>query len=182
MRGGALLNPEKNLIRKAKQGDKSALDELLGLYYAEIYKYCCWHTKSPEEAEDATQETFYKAVRFMGAYKNTGTFKAYLYKIALNICIDRNRKKTNSEVSVGDIADTELSYIERGYDNIESEIDLGKLLEPLTEKQREMVILKYSENLTLKEIAAVTGSNLRTCQSNLRKALKNIEKNMRGGF
>ena len=56
------MTREKAVIKKAKQGDLSALDELIRLYYSEIFKYCCWHTKTPEQAEDATQDTFYKAM------------------------------------------------------------------------------------------------------------------------
>ena len=172
------MTREKAVIKKAKQGDLSALDELIRLYYSEIFKYCCWHTKTPEQAEDATQDTFYKAIRFINAYKNNGTFRAFLYKIALNTCIDLSRKKSKYETNSLDSTANEITYSEIRYENIESDIDFNLLLSKLTDKQRELIILRYEHDLTLKEIAEITGSNLRTCQSNLRKALKQIEKNL----
>ena len=44
------------------------LDELVSMYYPEIYRYCCWHTSNQANAEDAVQETFLKAVRYMDRY------------------------------------------------------------------------------------------------------------------
>ena len=172
------MTREKAAIRKAKQGDISALDELIRIYYSEIFKYCCWHTETPEQAEDATQDTFYKAIRFINAYKNNGTFRAFLYKIALNTCIDINRKKSHYQISSLNATSNEISYSEIRYENIESDIDFNLLLCNLTDRQRELIILRYAHNLTLKEIAAITCSNLRTCQSNIRKALKQVEKNL----
>ena len=172
------MTREKAAIKKAKQGDLSALDELIRLYYPEIYKYCCWHTRTPEQAEDATQDTFYKAIRFINAYENNGSFRAFLYKIALNTCIDLSRKKSQYETSSLDGTDNGITYYEIRYENIESDIDFNLLLAKLTDKQRELIILRYEHNLTLKEIAEITGSNLRTCQSNLRKALKQVKKNL----
>ena len=88
------MNQEQRHIKAAKEGDLSALNDLIRSYYLEIYKYCFWHIKNKEQAEDITQETFYKAIRFLNAYKNIGTFRAFLYKIALNTCIDYQKKKT----------------------------------------------------------------------------------------
>ena len=87
------MNQEQRQIKAAKEGDLSALNDLIQSYYLEIYKYCFWHIKNKEQAEDITQETFYKAIRFLNAYKNNGTFRAFLYKIALNTCIDHQKKK-----------------------------------------------------------------------------------------
>lgn len=172
------MTRENKLIKLAKQGNPSALDELIRLYYPRIYKYCCFHTKTIEQAEDATQETFYKAVKFLPSYKNVGTFQAFLYKIALNVCIDYGRAKHQSELSINEAGDPDLAFYDSNFENIESNVDFARLLETLTPKQRELVILRFGQNLTLKEVAAVTDSNLRTCQSNLRKALKQIKKNM----
>lgn len=169
------MTREKAIIRKAKQGDISALDELIRLYYSDIFKYCCWHTSSIEQAEDATQDTFYKAIRFINAYKNNGTFRAFLYKIALNTCIDLSRKNSLHDTHSLDNTNDEITITEIRYENIESDIDFALMLSSLTDKQRELVILRYAHDLTIKEIAEITGSNLRTCQSNIRKALKQLK-------
>ncbi|MBR1701349.1 MAG: RNA polymerase sigma factor [Lachnospiraceae bacterium] len=166
------MTRENRLFRKFRQGDLSAMDELVRMYYPEIQKYCVWHTQSKEQAEDATQETFLKALRFMDAYQHNGTFRAFLYKIALNTCIDFSRKKREiPQVEDG----SEPIYEEKGFLHVEAEIDFQRQLEFLTDKQRELILLRYAQNLTLREVAEVTGSNLRTVQSNLRRALKQIK-------
>ena len=89
------MNQEQRQIKAAKEGDLSALNDLIQSYYIEIYKYCFWHIKNKEQAEDITQETFYKAIRFLNAYKNSGTFRAFLYclmRLQLHIFKNRCRK------------------------------------------------------------------------------------------
>ncbi|MEI3249082.1 MAG: RNA polymerase sigma factor [Faecalibacterium sp.] len=80
------------LLRKAQSGDTGALDTLITAYYPQILNYCRWHTADEQQAQDAAQETFLKAVRWLdscGGFQ--GTFRPFLYKIAKNICIDLNR-------------------------------------------------------------------------------------------
>ncbi len=175
------MKRERQLIKQAKNGDLSALDEIVRYYYPEIYKYCCWHTKTVEEAEDATQETFFKSLRFMNAYKNNGTFRAFLYKIALNTCIDISRKKNGNTNEYPNEDISEIEYEEVGYENIESDFDFEILLHDLTGKQKELIILRFAHNLSFREIAEITDSNLRTTQANIRKALKKIEKQLNDG-
>ncbi|MDD6069873.1 MAG: RNA polymerase sigma factor [Clostridiales bacterium] len=87
------MNREEKLCKEMKKGNRSAANELVEIYYAEIFRYCCWHTYSREQAEDATQETFLKFVRYIDAYKHRGMLRAFLYRIAKNTCVDLSRKK-----------------------------------------------------------------------------------------
>lgn len=166
------MDQEQRQIEAAQKGNLSALNDIVGSYYPEIYRYCFWHTKSREQAEDITQETFYKAIRFISAYKNNGSFRAFLYKIAHNTCIDYYKRKT--EALNGDV--TEPIYEENGFKDTEDSLDFEKMLIPLNDKQRELIILRFGQELTFKEMAEVTGSRLRTVQTEVRRALVKIEK------
>ena len=89
------------LLRKAQSGDTGALDTLITAYYPQILNYCRWHTADEQQAQDAAQETFLKAVRWLdscGGFQ--GAFRPFLYKIAKNICIDLNRTMKRTEVSL----------------------------------------------------------------------------------
>lgn len=89
------------LLRKAQSGDTGALDTLIAAYYPQILNYCRWHTADEQQAQDAAQETFLKAVRWLdscGGFQ--GAFRPFLYKIAKNICIDLNRTMERTEVSL----------------------------------------------------------------------------------
>ena len=76
------MTREDELILRIKQGEFNALDELITLYYPEILRYCLWHAPNRTLAEDATQETFLKVIRYSDRYVHKGKFKSFLYQIA----------------------------------------------------------------------------------------------------
>ena len=166
---------EDELFKKLNSGDSSALDKLIRIYYPDILRYCLWHTSDRQTAEDATQETFLKAVKHLDGYTHHGKFRGYLYKIAVNTCADswRQSKKQNPY-------ETE-EYIERGFAHVDSDVGMTQLLRTLSEAQREVVILRYVHELKIREIADILNEPLRTVQSRLRKALNTLEKNLAKG-
>lgn len=94
---------EEILIKKLQNGDASALDELISMYYQEILRYCIWHAPDRTQAEDAAQETFLKAVKYLGNFGFSGKFRAFLYKIAANTCIDMQKNKWNQYTALEDL-------------------------------------------------------------------------------
>lgn len=169
---------EDELFRKLNSGDSSALDELIRIYYPEILRYCLWHTSDRQTAEDATQETFLKAVRYMDAYTHQGKFRAYLYKIAVNTCADLWRQNQNQSQYILESSEDYEEYIEQGFTRVEADIGMKKMLDKLTDGQREIIILRYVHELKIREISDVLNQPLRTVQSRLRTALKSLEKNL----
>lgn len=167
------MSREEELIDQLNRGDRDCLDELIRLYYQEILRYCLWHTRDRFSAEDAAQETFLKAVRYLKQGVFRGNFKAFLYRIAGNICIDLWRKKGSEELA------EDITYSESGFDEAESGEDLARLVKSLTPELREIILLRFAQELTLREIAQVTGKPLRTVQSRLRSALKILKKEYR---
>ena len=112
------------LLRKAQSGDTGALDTLITAYYPQILNYCRWHTADEQQAQDAAQETFLKAVRWLdscGGFQ--GAFRPFLYKIAKNICIDLNRTMKRTEVSLESLPD-EPAYQESGFAAAEEKANL----------------------------------------------------------
>lgn len=164
---------ENELFKKLNNGDASALDELIRLYYPEILRYCSWHTVNRQVAEDAAQETFLKAVAHLDSYIHQGKFRAFLYKIAVNICVDLRRQSKAWPPFEGE------EYLEPGFAKAESDIDMKKLLDTLPDNQRQVVVLRYVHELKLREIAGILGEPLRTVQSRLRAALKSLKKILR---
>ena len=173
------MNREEKKYKEWKMGNRAAGDELVGMYYADIYRYCRWHTKNQQQAEDATQEVFLKFFRYVDKYRDRGALKAFLYRIAENTCRDYAKRKCNStEVSWMEDESREPSFEEVRFSEIESVQNFYVLIENLPEEQRELVILRYGQDLTMREISGITGLKLRTVQSRLRSALSKIEKEM----
>ncbi len=170
---------EDKLIKRIEQGDVTAADELIKAYYPEILKYCIWHVPNKTLAEDATQETFLKVIRYMDKYVHRGMFRAFLYKIASNTCIDMWRKQESiKELSEGmklGQMQMEMSYEESGFTEVQALLDLQRMIRILPEEQREIVILRFGHNLTIREIANILGIPFRTVQSRIRLALKKLK-------
>ena len=170
---------EDELIRQIKQGRRECLNELVELYYPVILRYCMWHMPDMESAQDATQETFLKLVRFIERYHHRGQFKSFLYKIAANTCIDIKRKRAVPEFSLESLPENYAAaevQSESGFRTAEDRLQLASALTCLDSTQQELVLLRYGQELSLKEISAVTGLPLRTVQTKLRRAVQKMNK------
>lgn len=171
------MTREDELIQKIGQGDLGAADELIAILYPEILRYCLWNTPDRFLAEDAAQETFLKAIRYFDRYTHRGKFKAFLYRIAANTCIDMQRKNCRADISLEESA-VDPAYAEPAFETVQSDVALRQLVGSLPESQREIVLLRFGQDLTMREIAEVLKLPLRTVQSRLRSALKKLKREM----
>lgn len=165
-------------LERITQGDSQALTALVEQLYPEILRYCLWHAPNPSLAEDAAQETFLKALRYFDKNAHKGRCKAFFYQIAANTCIDMKRKKSLAESSMEDM---EVPDPNSPLEQLQSELRFQELVWHLPKDARELVILRYGQDLTMREISQVTGLPLRTVQSRLRAALKKLKKQLEGG-
>lgn len=170
------MTREDKIFKQLESGDTDCLNELIKLYYQDILRYCRWHVPNRSLAEDATQETFLKAIKYFERYVHKGKFKSFLYKIAANTCVDMRRgKRAESEIP------KELTADENGFNKVEAELNFKVLIGKLPEETRELVILRYAFDLTIREVAEAAGLPMRTVQSRLRAALKQIKKDIQEG-
>lgn len=167
------LTHEDELIRQIQKGRQECLDELIELYYPAVLRYCMWHMPDTESAQDATQETFLKLVRFIGRYEHRGQFRAFLYRIAANTCTDLRRRLPPQEPFPEEPGQV-ICRPESGYQAAEDRQLLATAFAILQDDQRELILLRYGQELTLREIAAVTGKPLRTVQTKLSRAVKKM--------
>lgn len=139
------------LIYKMKKGDEKACAAFIRKYYPDILKYCLYHCRDMNDAEDLAQETFTRFFQKFSDYQHMGKAKNYLYTIAANLCRDFYRSRR--EVPLADLPELRT---EENQDQVEQnklllEWALGKLPEEL----RETVILYYFQGFTYKEIAKI---------------------------
>jgi len=182
------LNEEKliELVRLAKEGDKKAFEYLYNYYISPIFRFIYFRVKIREEAEDLTQSVFLKAWGGLVQFKQKEVpFSSWLYAIARNSIIDYWRKK--KEWKISDLAKNTLQDDRKSiYDLIEEEEKFKVIKEAmglLSDEQQEIIILKFIEGLSNKEIAGITGKkedSIRQLQFRAIKSLKEkIEKNER---
>ncbi|MCM1040183.1 MAG: RNA polymerase sigma factor [Ruminococcus sp.] len=167
------MTGEEELFKRMEKGDKSAVHELITMYYPEILRYCIWHAPDRYLAEDAAQETFYKAIRYFDRYVHKGKFKSFLYQIAANTCIDMKRKRYLTDVGYEQMTEKAV-YKESGFAEVDDNIWLRQMIAILPEDWQEIVFLRYEQELTLREIAQIMHLPLRTVQSRLRLAIKKL--------
>lgn len=159
---------------KIEQRDTAAITTMIERYYPEILRYCKWHAPGSEMAEDAAQEVFLKAVRFLGRVGFHGNFRAFLYQIARNTCLDMKKNRWNYVCCLDDIND-EPNDAGTFVDRVEVKRDIESALSGLDDMERELIQLRFGQDLKLREIAEILDLPLRTVQSKLRKALKQMK-------
>ncbi|NLW69980.1 MAG: RNA polymerase sigma factor [Eubacteriaceae bacterium] len=143
---------------------------LIERYYPEILRYCLRLTARTFMAQDAAQETFLKVVRFSDKITFNEKFRALLYKIAANTCIDMKRKRHLQDLPIEEALP--LPCEETGYDEVNSQDAFGKMISPLNDEARHLITLRFESDLSLRQISEITGMPLRTVQSKIRAALK----------
>ena len=145
-----------DLVAQAQNGDKDAFGKIYNEYYLKIYKYCQFNLRDKVLAQDLVQETFLKAWKSLNSYtdRKGGTFQAFLFKIARNLIIDNSRKK--KEARLADYEEVEEHIDLEG--EIDSRSDQKKMriaLEELNEVERQIIILRYFEDLSFEEVSRV---------------------------
>lgn len=166
------------LVAKAQQGDKEAFEKLYNEYYGKIYRYCMVNIYKSELAQDICQETFIRAWKSLPSFtlEKGGTFQAYLFRIARNLIIDLSRKK--KEFSLAEYVEIEIhEEYEEKLDRESEVVKLKQTLAQLDETDRQIIILRYFEELGHSEVAKIIGIKegaLRVRTIRLLKKMKNI--------
>ncbi|MCM2674263.1 sigma-70 family RNA polymerase sigma factor [Alkalicoccobacillus plakortidis] len=171
---------ELKLIKKAQRGNSKAFLELFQAHEVDIYKMAFIYMKNEDDALEVVQETACRSFKKVSSLKEPRYFKTWLLRIAINSSIDLLRKK-NMEVQ---FEDNIKDYIPIDVnEDIDLEITVKDLIDHLNESEKSVVILRFYEDLTLKEISHVLDLSLGTVKTILYRALEKLRKNIeRGGF
>jgi len=169
------------------EGDNRAFDELLARNQQKLYNYIMFVVRDPELANDVFQDTFVKVITRLqeGKYTDSGKFSFWLTRIAHNIIMDSYRQQ-KSEHIVEPTDDNDLSNL-RGEDlmdiNRENEFvnaqvlnDVRNIMDALPAPQREVVYMRFYQELSFKEIAETTGVSINTSLGRMRYALINMRR------
>jgi len=174
------------LVTMYAKGNNQAFDILLDRYKNKLYSYIYFIVRNEELTEDIFQETFVKAIVTIqqGRYTADGKFSAWLTRIAHNLVIDFFRQERNENVISNDETETDLfNNVNLSDDNIETQLvneqvlrDVKRLMDALPDNQREVVYMRFYQDLSFKEIAEITGVSINTALGRMRYALLNIRR------
>lgn len=168
-------------------GDNRAFDLLLSHNQSKLFSYIFFVVHDEDEANDIFQDTFIKIIVKLknGRYSPTGSFCAWCIRIAHNIIMDRYRNHRSDHI-VEPTADNDLSNlrtenvqdesIESRYVNSQIMNDVRKMMNNLPAPQREVVFMRFYQELSFKEIADITNVSINTALGRMRYAVMNMRR------
>jgi len=175
----------EDLIRRCQKGDKLALEALIRRYQTYVFRLCCLVMRNEQDAEDMAQETFLRACRALPRYQRRegSSFEAWLYRIAVNCCRSRMRRKWYQVLPWPDPAPQLMAepeeQPERKVQQSEWRTEMLDAIDALGERHRVVVILRYYAGMSNEEIAETMGvpsgtvrSRLHTARERLRQILE----------
>ncbi len=177
---------DEALVDLYAHGNNSAFDVLLNRYKKSIHSYIFYIVRNQDLTEDIFQETFLKVIMTIkqGRYTDTGKFKAWITRIAHNLIIDNFRQErnentiSNDEVEVDLLNDMKLCDSNVEDDLVQEQVfsDIKKLVKHLPDNQREVLEMRYYQDMSFKEIADITGVSINTALGRMRYAILNMRR------
>ncbi len=179
------LNDDQ-LIRLYVEGNNTAFEEILNRYQSRVFSYILMIVKNKDIAEDIFQEAFIKAINTIqqGRYVESGRFLGWINRIAHNLIIDYFRKEKNENTFSTDALEYDYvnnsAYSEKSIEEVMNNEQVLKdvvlLIDYLPKTQKEVVQMRYFQELSFKEIAERTGVSINTALGRMRYAIMNMRK------
>jgi RNA polymerase sigma-70 factor (ECF subfamily) len=184
---------DEDLMRRVATGDKHAFEALVYRHQRPVLNFIFRFLGDRTEAEDLTQDVFLRVWKSVETYKPDAKFTTWLYRIAINLCINRQRalrirrwfsvsqpheQKPNSEDTFFQAESAEIATAEDHLINSEQSRRLLKALNELPTSQRLAIVLKIYDGLSYQEISQLMNRSISAVDSLLIRAKKNLRKKL----
>lgn len=162
------VSPDTQLITDAIGGDRAAIEQLLDRYHPSVTRFARQFCATPEDVEDAVQETLWIAAKRIGTLRVASAFTSWLFEVVRHQCLRliRRMKPTNS-------LDAGLELLP-SVENLERQImlrqDLARAITVLPPSQRQVFLLRDLEGRSAVEVAVMLGLTVMTVKSRLHRA------------
>jgi len=171
---------EKELVSRAKAGDRRAFDELVRKYKDMMFALTYRMTGNREAALDLVQDTFFAAYRGLKKFREDAGFSSWLYRIASNRSLNYlNRRKLINFLPIGESTHREPSYEmedKASYNELSKE--MKSAIDSLPPKQKLVFNLRFYEKMPFGEIASVLNKSESTVKTNYQKAVEKLRKKL----
>lgn len=177
---------DEELVVLYAKGNNPAFDVLLKRYKSSVHSYIYYIVRDRDLTEDIFQETFVKVIMTIkqGRYTESGKFKAFIMRIAHNLIIDNFRQERNENTISNDEVDVDLFNDVRLCDGtiedhlVQNQVfnDIKKMVKYLPDNQREVLEMRYYQDMSFKEIADLTGVSINTALGRMRYAILNMRR------
>lgn len=194
MMGDAIMAWEGHLavdndVARLRRGDVDALSELIARYQNRLYRYLLRIVRQPAEAEDLFQQTWVRVVEKIRGFDPSRNFDAWLFTMARNLAIDHLRRirpesldeplpnDASGETRAEKLPSRGMAPFEQTFEH-ERARNIAAALTDLPMIYREVLSLRFEEEMKIEEIAQVLGTPLSTVKSRLRRSLEQLRQSL----
>jgi RNA polymerase sigma-70 factor (ECF subfamily) len=167
---------DANLVERYLAGDMTAFDELMIRYERQIYRVCYRFVDNREDAMDLAQEVFIKAFEHLGSFRRESSLKTWLYRIAMNHCINHVKKHAYEFVEVTETTGNVAASVHTQLEEREKRDQFRQMVKQLPPKQKAILELRINEQLSYEEIAKISGRSVSTIKASVFFALEKLRK------
>jgi len=164
------------LVERYLAGDMTAFDELMLRYERQIYRVCYRFVENRDDARDLAQEVFIKAFEHLPTFRRQSSLKTWLYRIAMNHCINHVKKHSKEFVEVTEEIGSTRPSVHAEMEDREQREQFRQLVKRLPPKQKAILELRIHEQLSYEEIARISGRSVSTIKASVFFALEKIRK------
>jgi RNA polymerase sigma-70 factor (ECF subfamily) len=163
--------PDAELVVRCQAGDVDAFEMLYRQHAPRIYSLACRMAGSPQEGEDLLQEIFLQVHRKLGSFRGDATLGTWLYRLALNLCLDFVRSRQARMKAVTDAIDEEGGFEPAApRETPVARLDLERAVQQLPDGYRAAFVLHDVEGLDHREVGEMLGISEGTSRSQVFKA------------
>lgn len=173
---------DEELVAAMASGDQAAFEAFVHRYHGAILGYLERMLRNTEKAEDLTQETFVRLIRQLKQKKIPDQIRPWMYRVASNLCKDywksvayRQEKQTVAELP--EQADDRPTVLEI-YERQETRKEILNSLEEISEIQKEIIILRFFQDMKLQDIADALEMTLSAVKTNLYNGLRKLKQRL----
>jgi len=167
------------LVAASVEGRREAFDMIVERHRRTVYQVCYRFVSNHEDASDLSQESFVRAWRGLKTFKGQSALSTWLYRIAVNVCLNRVSVKTPPSEpleSTDHFEDTRIVSAQVALLRDERAAAVRKAIAALPKKQRATLILRTYHDLSHQQIADILGSSVGATKANFFHALANLKK------
>jgi len=178
----AMTADDRALVDACLQGDKASFDVLVERHRKQVYQLCYRFVGNHEDASDLAQDAFVRAYRALRTFKGHSAFSTWLYRVAVNVCLNRVALKQPilEAIDAREHEDLVTERPDRSVFREERAATVRAAIARLPKKQRATMILRVYHELPHEQIAAILGSSVGAVKANLFHALANLKKLLQG--
>ena len=167
---------DADLVERYLAGDMTAFDELMIRYERQIYRVCYRFVENREDAMDLAQDVFIKAFEHLATFRRESSLKTWLYRIAMNHCINHVKKHSQEFVEVEETTSRVPASVHAQMEDREQRDQFRQLVKQLPPKQKAILELRINEQLSYEEIATISGRSVSTIKASVFFALEKLRK------